>query len=110
MFLRQFFSTFVPILLLTLCCSPAFAQGFKQELDAPEKVDLTVRSLDGRVSVVASEEQQKKVTVEAKSAGEMIAPSDVKVEAKGGSVVVDVRPRGEKDRIDVVVTIPQRSK
>lgn len=110
MFFRQLFSTFVPILLLTLCCSPAFAQGFKQELEAPEKVELTVRSLDGRVSVVASREQEKKVTVEAKSAGAMVGPADVKVEAKGGGFVVDVRPRGERDRIDVVVTIPVRSK
>ncbi|HKS10657.1 MAG TPA: VWA domain-containing protein [Pyrinomonadaceae bacterium] len=96
--------------MLTIFCSSAFAQGFKQELDAPEKIELTVRNLDGRVSVVASEEQQKKVTVDAKSVGDAVEPSDVKVEAKGDSFVVDVRPRGEKNRIDVVVTIPVRSK
>jgi VWFA-related protein len=110
MFFRQLFPTLVCALLLTIFSCPAFAQGFKQELDAPEKVDLTVRNLDGRVSVVASDEQQKKVTVEAKSAGSPIEPSDVKVEAKGSNILVDVRPRGEKDRIDVVVTIPARSK
>ncbi|HEY0729751.1 MAG TPA: VWA domain-containing protein [Pyrinomonadaceae bacterium] len=97
-------------LLLVIFCSSAFAQGFKQELEAPEKIELTVRNLDGRVSVVASEEQQKKVTIDAKSAGDAIDPSDVKVEANGGSFLVDVRPRGEKNRIDVVVTIPVRSK
>lgn len=97
-------------LLLTIFCGSAFAQGFKQELEAPEKIELTVRNLDGRVSVVASEEQQKKVTVDAKSSGDAIDPSDVKIEAKGGSFTVDVRPRGEKNRIDVVITIPVRSK
>jgi VWFA-related protein len=96
--------------LLTLCCCPAFAQGLKQEVETPEKVELRIRNLDGRVSVIASEEQYKKVTVDAKSAGAAIEASDLKVEVKGGSVVVDVRPRGEKDRIDVVVTIPPRSK
>ncbi|HXQ71417.1 MAG TPA: VWA domain-containing protein, partial [Pyrinomonadaceae bacterium] len=96
--------------MLTIFCSSAFAQGFKQELEAPEKIELTVRNLDGRVSVIASEEQQKKVTVEAKSSGDAIEPSDVKVEANGSSFTVDVRPRGEKNRIDVVVTIPVRSK
>jgi len=105
------FSRFVPLLLLLAAlCSPAFGQGFKKELEAPEKVSLSVKNVDGRVSVVASEEQQKKVTIEAKSAGLPIAPDDVKVETKGSSINIDVRPRGEKDRIDLVVTIPTRSK
>src|SRR5689334_19394670 len=105
------FSRFVPsLLLLAALCFPALAQGFKKELEAPEKVSLSVKNLDGRVSVVASEEQQKKVTIEAKSAGATIAPEDVKVESKGNAIVIDVRPRGEKDRIDLVVTIPARSK
>jgi VWFA-related protein len=110
MFFRQLFPALLCALLLAICSRPALAQGFKQELEAPEKVELTVRNLDGRISVVASDAQQKKVTVEAKSAGAAIEPTDVKVEAKGGSILVDVRPRGEKDRIDVVVTIPVRSK
>ena len=110
MFFRQLFVALSFALLLAIFCNPAYAQGFKQELDAPEKIELTVRNLDGRVSVVASEEQQKKVTVDAKSAGDAIAPSDVKIESNGGRFVVDVIPRGEKNRIDVVVTIPVRSK
>jgi VWFA-related protein len=104
-------SRFLPLVLFLAClCSPAFAQSFKQELETPEKVSVSIRNLDGRVSVVASEEQQKKVTVEAKSAGSPIAPEDVKVEAKGSAIQIDVRPRGEKNRIDLVVTIPPRSK
>src|SRR5690349_133813 len=110
MFFRQLFQALSCVLLLAFFSCPALAQGFKQELDTPEKVELTVRNLDGRVSVVASDAQQKKVTVDAKSAGAPIEPSDVKVEAKGGNILVDVRPRGEKNRIDVVVTIPVRSK
>lgn len=110
MFFRQFSLALSIALLLTIFCGSAVAQGFKQELEAPEKIELTVRNLDGRVSVVASDEQQKKVTVDARSSGDAIDPSDVKVEAKGGSFEIDVRPRGEKNRIDVVVTIPVRSK
>ena len=98
------------LFLLTGLCLSAFAQGFKSEVEAPEKVSLVVKNLDGRVSVIASEEQQKKVTVEANSTGTAIAPEDVKVESKGSSIRIDVRPRGEKDRIDIVVTIPTRSK
>jgi len=98
------------LFLLTGLCLSAFAQGFKSELDAPEKVTLIVKNLDGRVSVVASEEQQKKVTIDARSTGLEVAPDDVKVESKGGTFQIDVRPRGEKNRIDIVVTIPVRSK
>jgi len=105
------FSRFVPsLLLLAALCLPAFAQGFKKELDAPEKVSLSVKNMDGRVSVVASDEQQKKVTIEAKSTGLAVVADDVKVETKGSSINIDVRPRREKDRIDLVVTIPARSK
>jgi VWFA-related protein len=98
------------LFLLTGLCLSAFAQGFKSELEAPEKVSLVVKNLDGRVSVVASEEQQKKVTIDAHSTGSAVAPEDVKVESKGSTIHIDVRPRGEKDRIDIVVTIPARSK
>jgi VWFA-related protein len=91
-------------------CSAAVAQSYKQEFEAPEKVSLSVKNLDGRVSVVASEEQQKKITVEAKSAGLTVDPADVKVESKGANIHIDVRPRGEKDRIDLMVTIPTRSR
>jgi VWFA-related protein len=105
------FSRFLPLLLLLAAISsPAFAQGFKKDIEAPEKVNLSVKNVDGRVSVVASEEQQKKVTIDARSAGRPIEPDDVKVETKGSDVHIDVRPRGEKDRIDLVVTIPTRSK
>jgi VWFA-related protein len=102
---------FLPLLLLLAAISsPAFAQGFKKEIEAPEKVNLSVKNVDGRVSVIASEEQQKKVTIDARSAGLAIETDDVKVETKGSEINIDVRPRGEKDRIDLVVTIPTRSK
>jgi VWFA-related protein len=98
------------LILLVGFCSSAFAQGYKSEIEAPEKVSLVVKNLDGRVSVIASEEQQKKVTIDAKSTGAPVAAEDVKVESKGSDIHIDVRQRGEKNRIDLVVTIPTRSK
>jgi VWFA-related protein len=106
MFIRALLAL-IPIPLLFL---PAFAQGYKTELETPEKVSVAVKNLDGRVSVVASEEQQKKVTIDARSTGAAVGSEDVKVENKGGNIHIDVRPRGEKDRIDLIVTIPTRSK
>src|ERR1044071_6232796 len=106
MLIRALFALLaIPVLFL-----PAFAQGYKTELETPEKVSVAVKNLDGRVSVVASEEQQKKVSIDARSTGAAVASEDVKVENKGGNIHIDVRPRGEKDRIDVIVTIPTRSK
>ena len=106
MFIRALFALLaIPVLFL-----PALAQGYKTELETPEKVSVAVKNLDGRVSVVASEEQQKKVTIDARSTGAAVGSEDVKVENKGGNIHIDVRPRGEKDRIDVIVTIPARSK
>jgi VWFA-related protein len=96
-------------LLVCFTCS-AVAQGFKQEIDTPEKVSVSVKNIEGRVSVIASAEQKQKVTVEANSTGAAIGADDVKIDSKSGKVTIDVRPRGEKDRIDLVVHVPERSK
>ena len=111
MFLRR------SVLLVLLLASPAagftcsaFAQGFKQELEIPEKVTVSIKNLEGRVTVVAAVEYEKKLIVDAKSTGSAIARDDVKIDAKGSKVSIDVRPRGEKDRIDLIVNVPQRSK
>jgi VWFA-related protein len=112
-FPAMLFNRFViPVVLLLLAglTSSASAQAYKQELEAPEKVSVSIKNPDGRVSVVASAEQEKKITIEARSAGLTIDPEDVKVESKGGKFDINVRPRGEKNRIDLVITIPQRSK
>ena len=107
----MWFKRLAQVLILVVgFCSSAFAQGYKSEIETPEKVSLVVKNLDGRVSVIASEEQQKKVTIDAKSTGAAVAAEDIKVESKGSDIHIDVRPRGEKNRIDIVVTIPTRSK
>ncbi|HEU5131924.1 MAG TPA: hypothetical protein VFT26_07480, partial [Pyrinomonadaceae bacterium] len=97
-------------LILIILCFSAFAQGYKSEIETPEKVSVVVKNLDGRVSVIASEEQQKKVTIDARSTGAPVVAEDVKVETKGSDIRIDVRQRGEKNRIDLIVTIPTRSK
>src|ERR1041385_770662 len=91
---------------------PAFvsAQSYKKDLDTGEKVSLTVRSHSGRVSVIAQDEQVKRVTVEATSLGAPVDQLDVRTVAKGNNVDVEVRDRREKDRIDVTVRIPSRSR
>ena len=108
MFLSRFCA---PVLLLIVSITgSAFAQDFKQEFETPEKVSVSIKNVDGRVTVIASAEQEKKVVVEAKSTGLAVASDDVKVDPKGARITIDVRPRGEKNRIDLVVKVPVRSK
>ncbi len=107
MFLNRF--ALIALFIAAFTCS-AVAQGSKQQFDVPEKVSVSIKNLEGRVSVIASAEQDKKLTVEATSTGAEIAADDVKVDSRGGKVSIDVRPRGEKNRIDLVVQVPERTK
>ena len=86
------------------------AQSYRREMGTSEQVTLSVKSRLGRVSVIASDEQKKNVIIEATSAGALIDSTDVKAEAKGGSVDIEVRDRSDKDRIDLIVRIPSRAK
>jgi VWFA-related protein len=86
------------------------AQSYGTELDTSEKVSLTVKSRSGRVSVIAADEQKKKVSIEASSAGAPVNETDLHTVAKGSNLNIEVRDRRDKDRIDLIVRIPSRSK
>jgi VWFA-related protein len=88
----------------------ASAQTYRREMDTAEKGSLSVKSRNGRVSVIASDDQQKKITIEASSAGAVVDATDIHAVAKGGVVDIDVKDRGDKDRIDLIVRVPSRSK
>lgn len=98
------------VLLLAICANHTFAQAYTREVETSEKVSLSVKNRHGRVSVIASEELNKKVVVEANSTGAAIDPGDVVVEVKGESVDIQVRDRGEINRIDLIARVPVRSK
>jgi len=92
--------------------SPAQTSGssYRKELETSEKVSLTVKSRSGRVSVIAADEQKKKVSIEASSAGAPVNETDLHTAAKGSNLNIEVRERRDKDRIDLIVRIPSRSK
>ncbi|HKE57700.1 MAG TPA: hypothetical protein VKB46_13395, partial [Pyrinomonadaceae bacterium] len=98
------------LLLAVFVCLPARAQNYQREFETPDRAVVSIKNLDGKVSVVASEEQQKKVTLEAKSVGRPVDPTDITAESKGGKVEITVRPRREEDRIDLLVRVPVRSR
>ncbi|HET6647720.1 MAG TPA: VWA domain-containing protein [Pyrinomonadaceae bacterium] len=96
--------------LLILSFFPVSGQSFLRELETPDKVSVSVKNLSGRVEIVAAETQKNKVAIEASSRGTPIDSTDVVIEPKGASISIDVRDRGEKDRIDLILRIPLRSK
>ncbi|MGI8917551.1 MAG: VWA domain-containing protein [Pyrinomonadaceae bacterium] len=101
---------FPALVFLFASGSTTNAQSYQREIDTPEKVSISVINRNGRASIIASDEQQKKVTIEASSRGAAVDPSDLQIEAKGASIEITVRDRSERDRIDLVARIPVRSK
>ncbi len=98
------------IVLLIAADAAALAQSYQQELETAERVSISIKNRNGRVSVIAAEDQQKKVTIEASSRGAVVDPLDLQIKVEGPAIEVSVRDRSEKDRIDVVARIPVRSK
>ncbi len=106
---RARFFVLTVLLILPGFVARASAQSYQREIAITESVSLTVKSRNGRVSVVSTEEQ-KKVTIAATSGGAAVGPADVQAEVKGNHVSIEVRTRGEQDRIDLIVRVPERSK
>src|SRR3712207_249744 len=72
------------------------AQSYEREVDAGEVVELRVKNRLGRVTVVAAEEQQRKVSVRAESLGAAVGERDVRVESNAGRVTIEVERGGER--------------
>ena len=84
--------------------------AYQRDFDTPDTVAVSVKNRDGRVTVVASDEFKNKARVEARSSGAPVGDSDVAAKLTGGKLELDIKQRNEKDRIDVVVRVPIRSK
>ena len=82
----------------------AQAQAYEKELTAGGKALLTIRNRHGRVSVVASDDEKSKASLQATSTGAPVEPADVSV--SGSEITVRERP----DRIDLTVHVPKRSR
>jgi Ca-activated chloride channel family protein len=109
---RKIFSAFLLTLLIYsgggagLTCS---AQSVERELNAGEKVTISIKNRNGRVRITASEEQ-KNVSLKATSPGEAVNETDVVSIPRGNSIEIDVRARREQDRIDLTVLVPSRAR
>jgi VWFA-related protein len=100
----------IGLLLFIAAFDSASAQTYTREMETAARVSLSVKSRSGRVSVIASDKQLNRVTIEASSTGAQVDSTDVKSVGKGGSIDIEVRDRSDKDRIDLIVRLPSRSK
>ncbi|HZE64676.1 MAG TPA: VWA domain-containing protein [Pyrinomonadaceae bacterium] len=107
---KHFQKGFFCFIAVLFALAPVSAQTYHHEVETGDKPSVYVKSRNGRISVIATDDEQKKVTIEASSAGALVDQSDVLTVAKGGEVSITVRDRREKDRIDLVVHVPSRAK
>jgi Ca-activated chloride channel family protein len=106
---KIFCSLLMAILVYSGAGLTASAQSIERELNASEKVTISIKSRNGRVVVTASDEQ-KNVSLKAASVGEMVTETDIVSIARGNSIEIDVRARREQDRIDLTVRVPSRAR
>lgn len=101
---------------LFVCLAPAAsrAQGLQRELAAPAGgAEVFVRNTSGRVTIVAApaDEALKGVLLRAETAGRALTDADVLTKASGGRIEIDVAgAHGERDRIDLALRVPARSR
>jgi VWFA-related protein len=94
-------ATFV---LLSFAPSSVPAQAYERDLSSGSRTLLTIRNRNGRVSVIASENEKDKSSLQATSTGAPVEPGDINV--SGAEITVRERPY----RIDLTVRVPKRSR
>jgi Ca-activated chloride channel homolog len=102
----------IPIFLVTACllvslCPPRArmqAQTYEKELTTGSKTLLTIRNRNGRVSVVTSDDEKSKASLQATSTGAPVEAADVSISGSEISV------RDRRDRIDLTLHVPKRSR
>jgi VWFA-related protein len=81
----------------------AQAQAYEKELTTGKSL-LTIKNRNGRVSVVTSDDEKSKASLQATSSGAPVEPADVSVSGSEISV------RERRDRIDLTVHVPKRAR
>src|SRR5688572_31075031 len=105
-FQKLFHCIFVVVIASTLLLpgfQTAHAQTYERELNIGANSTLTIRNRNGRVSVIASDDEELKPLLQATSPGAPIEPRDVSI--SGDEITVRERPA--QDRIDLTVRVPR---
>ncbi len=96
----------ISALLISICLAPlpGWAQSYEKELSRSGKSLFTIKNRTGRVSVIASDNEKDKSSLQATSTGAPVEAADVVV--SGNEITVRERPY----RIDLTVHVPKRSR
>src|SRR5438477_5544670 len=99
-------SLFLFISAAVLICSTSLirAQTYERELNTSAKTLLTIKNRNGRVSVIASNNEKDKPGLKATSTGAPVEPGDIIVSSN--EIVVRERPY----RIDITVHVAKRAR
>src|SRR5690349_10258242 len=99
-------SILIPALLISICLAPrpGRAQSYEKELSGSGKALFTIKNRTGRVSVIASDNEKDKSSLQATSTGTPVEAGDIVV--SGNEITVRERPY----RIDLTVHVPKRSR
>jgi len=93
-------------LLVSFAPNQSRAQAYEKEFTVNAKSLLTIKNRSGRVTVITSDSEKDKATLQANSSGAAVEPGDVSV--SGGEIAV--RERTAQNRIDLTVHIPKRAR
>ncbi len=104
--LRPVSSLVAASLLVSFAPNQSRAQAYEKEFTVSTKTLLTIKNRTGRVTVITSDSEKDKATVQASSSGAPVEPRDVSV---SGSEIA-VRERTAQNRIDLTVHIPKRAR
>jgi VWFA-related protein len=90
--------------------TPSLAQSIERDISAGDRPEISINNRNGRVRVVASTEQQGKISIKAESAGAPVLEGDVVTKGQGNRLLIDVSARSERNRIDLIVRVPERAR
>jgi len=93
-------------LLVSLAPNQSRAQAYEKEFTVNAKTLFTIKNRNGRVTVITSDNEKAKATLQASSSGAPVERSDVSV---SGSEII-VRERTAQNRIDLTVHLPKRAR
>jgi VWFA-related protein len=88
----------------------ARAQDLTREISLPASGEIVITNNSGRVTVNATDENATGVSLKAATPGRAVADKEVVAETKGSAVNVTVRPDKPRDRIDLTLNVPPRSR
>ena len=106
---------FLTIIFLCAFCAVSLAQGLESEytLSTGGTVEITNRAGRVEVHAVADPEDApadaKNVKITATSDGK-VYENEVAISASGSSIIVEVKPGDTRKRIDLAITVPERTK